>query len=438
MKTKVLILLMLAGGCFGQVGSFNAKIDSLEYYTTDVDHMGEIVRLGITGNYYAVWHGEVTTNNGFITTFSCTPTGEIGASIIERYEWATGNLMRTSYAVDPMHVPKSQYCIWAVDQEAGRTMQVWSVNIDTTDGNIASSYTDIITPHYDTSTAYYPSIAKLTNTLYLMMYRDNSGHGQAVTFTVNPANGDLTQIEKYDFGPYGIASDCAAVRLGSSNYVLIAGRYGTSMQLTTLEINMSTGDIVSTVDQENGSYFDTPIDYSISIVPVDGDVYAIIYKNVTSNYTSVVTVDVDDADGSINTTRADRWNSALVNKSPPSHRAYKIPGTTVYSWGSTTSGDLVVNALSIANDGNISESWLCNQTIVQTIDAGFLGGAYFIGVTSDVAYFLIPTQSYDNDGWLWSYSINTSEGGWSHKVNGVLSPNKVSGVSGYSKVSGVE
>jgi len=245
--------------------------------------------------------------------------------------------------------------------------------------------------------------------LFWFRITGNQNLGAGASFTIDPTYGLIADAEtnswEYD-GDEGRYPDM--IRLGTSEYYAIVstGDSGTELDgyIRTIKVWDSNGTIqTSLVDSLE---YDTQDGIAPSICLVSGDVYAISYYSDTANKQTIVTVNIDDADGQIGAAVID--TQALTYDSiAASHSQILNMGNNIFAvvYTQVTSTDLYLETWTIATDGTIT------NTVVDSVEIDATDGIYpdMCMVDSDtVAVVYDAGTGGGNDGYMSTWNISSA------------------------------
>jgi hypothetical protein len=263
----------VSGGFTGEIA--DSVIDSLEFDTADARSPSVV---HVSGDIYAIAY-EGPGGDGWVTTMDIDSTGQIGASTISSYEFDTAN----GDTPEIIHISGDIYAI--VYDSTGNDGFIKTIEI-ATNGVITPATIDTL--EYDTGNGETPSIVHVSGDIYAIAYDGPGSDGWLATVEI-AANGAITDTVVDSFEYDTTAATEPYIMHISGEYYAITYEDGTSSGiLITVEIAANgaiTNSVVDTWTFEGGQC-DHP-----SIIPVSGDVYAIVYRGL-NNDGDVATVEV--------------------------------------------------------------------------------------------------------------------------------------------------
>lgn len=317
--------------------------------------------------YGIVYRGE--SGVGVIKTIKIRNDGHIGQNpILDMGE--IGGLK--CYAEDEILTSDSRY-VADVFRGIDAKLVLKTVKVNTANKTVATTFTDSFTIELGyTSTngtfnaSYEPTIIPINNDVYAIAYCHYMTvpmyhHGKIATVKIN-ATGRITLIERYTFDSNCMNTPFSFTPINKSNsiYAIAYQLYSTSQgKIATIKIG-SNGHIFGVQD----SYiFENLRCREPSMVPVSGDVYAILYRdaNTYSWYGRLVTLKIYGTNGSIKKSIIDIWQFAASCYHPTIIKVDSNIFACVYSqyYGWPTYRYIAyVTTVKIADNGIISKTWI--------------------------------------------------------------------------------
>lgn len=153
-------------------GTIEAVIDTSDW--SNVGHY-DMRAFHVSGTIYACSYREGFTGDGWVNTFDIATDGTITAVDIDTFEYEDTRVKRFPVGAAGGGIA----CFFYPDNDSDA--QFKTVDIDRR-GNIGASVLD--TEEIDAVFADYTSIVKLSNTLYIVVWDDDDGYGQAASLSV--------------------------------------------------------------------------------------------------------------------------------------------------------------------------------------------------------------------------------------------------------------
>lgn len=358
------------------IGDIGAVIDSLEFDPADCQ-FPKIIH--ISGNVYAVAH-QGTSAQGWIRTMSIDLDGDIGASVIDSFQYSSTN----GEFPDICHVFGDVYAIVY-------TRNVSTITIDS-DGNIGASLIDTLQLDWPNFTC--GNIKHIYGDIYAIAYAGTSVVG--IIKTVDIANNgtiDNSIVDTFTFDA-GRGNYPVLIHIHGNVYAIVYTGPDNDGWLCTLSIDNFGNISASVIDSLE---FDAGEGNRPDICHVSGDVYVISYTNAGYDG-KLITVDIS-ASGVI--------DNSIID-------TFTLPGT----WGMHTkiinpSGDLFAIAYcDVGNDGwvssiTISAAGDIAASCIDSLEFDAVQGAMpdILHLSGDI--YASPFRGPDNDGWLKSFNIET-------------------------------
>ena len=161
-------------------GAISAVIDGPDEWG-DVNGASNFFAFPVSGTIYACSYREGSTLDGWVNTFNISATGTITAVDIDTFEFETVRVGNYPKGV------AGGVTLMFFYQEYSTTYGLFkTVDIDAS-GNIGAVVLDTVT--VDGTYAENTDIFKVSSTLYLALWYDNDGYGQAASLSVESVAG---------------------------------------------------------------------------------------------------------------------------------------------------------------------------------------------------------------------------------------------------------
>ena len=383
-NTTVTVTTNASGGG-GAVGDItNTVISTLEYDTVD-GWEPDIIQ--ISSSVYAIAYRGVQSD-GWLKTVSIAADGTISPTVISTLEFDTADC----YTPDIIHISGNVYAIAYRGVQSDGWLKTVTI---ATNGTI--SPTVISTLEFDTADGWEPNIIPISGNVYAIAYRGVQSDGWLKTVTI-ATNGTIspTIISTLEFDTAdGWEPNIIPV---SGNVYAIAYRGVLSdgwLKTVTIATNGTISPaIISTLE------FDTSDGATPTIIPISGNVYAIVYTGTTNNgFLKTITIATN---GTISPTII-----ATLAFGSSLYAPYIINvGSNIYvvvGRGNNNNG--VLRTIEIAAGGGIT-----NPNISSFIfDNGYGYEPVMAHVSEDI--FAIAYRGVNSDGFVITVGIKTSAAG---------------------------
>ena len=371
--------------------------------------------------YGIVYRGE--SGVGVIKTIKIRNDGHIGQNpILDMQE--IGGLK--CYAEDEILTSDSRY-VADVFRGINAKLVLKTVKVNTANKTIAQAFTDSFTIELGyTSTngtfnaSYEPTIIPINNDVYAIAYCHYMTlpmyhHGRIVTVKIN-ATGRITLIERYTFDSNCMNTPFLFTPINKSNSI-----YAIAYQL----YSTSQGKIATIKIGDNGHIFGIQDSYIFeslrcrepSMVPVSGDVYAILYRdaNTYSWYGRLITLKIYGTNGSIKKSIIDIWQFAASCYHPTiikvDSNIFACVYSQYYDWP-TYRYIAYVTTVKIADNGIISKTWIDYLEFIRRYYTNnYLAHQPEIFHVNDRVYAIVskdlidPWNAYQYYGWITTLRI---------------------------------
>ncbi|MCA9402288.1 MAG: DUF2341 domain-containing protein [Candidatus Omnitrophica bacterium] len=340
----------------------------------------------IAGDIYAVvFRG--SGNDGYVSTIEIGADGTIQSGIIiDSLEFDT------FYAEDP-EIIRINGNIYAIAYEGdGNDGFVTTVEIDS-NGQITDTILD--TFEFDSTGADNAQIVNVTGNVYAIAYDAGTGGNDFATITIaNDGNIGPTVLDRLVFGDVQ-ANEAEIINISGDIYAVVYRGAASDGYVTTVDIS-ATGSIDAGVILDVLE-FDTDNALNPEIIPVSGDIYAIVYRG-SGNDGFIVTVDIDAA-GNIENAVVDSAEIVTTDINYPS--IVHISGDIYAVVYTDLDNDGVVITVDIAADGTIT------TPVIDSFEFDTVSGLYprIIQVSGDV--YAIVYAGSGNDGFIVTLDIDT-------------------------------
>ena len=220
----------------------------------------------IFGEIYAIVY-KGAGDDGFVCTISIAADGDIGAAVIENFEFAPTD------GIEPkiIHISGETYAI--VYQGTDSDGFVCTISI-AADGDIGAAVIDTL--EFDTGFCESPDIIHISGDVYAVAYKGVDSDGWLVTFTIDSAgNIGAAVIDSFEFDAGQAANP--HIRYNSRDtYSIVYTGPDSDGFLVTVSID-SDGNIGAAV--LDSFEFETVECDDPEIIHISGSIYAIVYKD---------------------------------------------------------------------------------------------------------------------------------------------------------------
>ncbi len=331
----------------------NSIIDSWKF--DDADNIWYAPVLSVAGDYFLIVY-ETTGNTAKSSTIDINTNDAPGdiTPFITFYEWDSN----TGLYMDAIRLGTSEYYLIAYQGESSdgylRTLRVWN-----DDGLMRQSLVDVW--EHDSSDGGYDSIVHVAGDVYAVAYRDGAGKVTVFTVTVDDTNGVITKsaidTQLLSYSGY----DCNMIHVIDTVYAISYRNASTNdgfLETISIDSSGSIGDsVIDTIE------FDTADGYYPKMTMIDSDTVGIAYQS-TSTTGYLKTFDIS-ASGDISTFTFE-WDDAYghlldavrLGTSEYYLVAYQGEGTDGY-----------ICTMRVSNDGRI-------QGLVDTWEHDISDGGY--------------------------------------------------------------
>ncbi|DAC72398.1 MAG TPA: hypothetical protein DSN98_05305 [Thermoplasmata archaeon] len=364
--------------------------------------------------YGIVYRGE--SAGGIIKTIKISNFGSINKDPIQDMDEAGG---LKCYAEDEILTSDSRY-VADVYRGIDAKLVLKTVAVNTTSKTVAQKFTDsfIIELGYTSSNgtynaSYEPTIIPIYNDVYAIAYCHYMTvpmfhDGKIATVKINAA-GHISLIERYTFDANCMNTPFSFIPINKSN-----GFYAVAYQL----YSNSQGKVATIKIGNNGHIFGVQDSYIFetvrcrepSMIPVNGDVYAIIYRDSSaySLYGRLATLKIYGNNGTIKKSVIDLWQFAPSCYHPGIIKVDTNIFTCVYSQyydNPTWRYVAYVASVKVADTGIISKSWIDYLEFIRRFYSdNYLAQQPKIIPVKDRVYAIVskdlldPWNSYQYDG----------------------------------------
>lgn len=383
----------------------------------------------VSGDIFGVVYEEDSSNDGWIRTFTITPTGTIG-SLLSSVEFDNSNGRESDIITVPsISIGQKNFAIAyrgnqndgfvrsllinettgaitlqnifeyntsdgytpdivLISEGFGFTPSVFAIAYrgEQSDGfvstigiNLFGTITSIDGPfEFDASDSFEPSIIRVAGDVFAIAYRDNSGSGTITTLQIDSGGNISSTIDSQAFSPQVFEPDILSI---SGNLFAVAYR-GTDDDgfISTVQID-SAGNIASTVTDT--LEFDTDYGEDPFLLPVSGGVFAIAYTG-NSDDGFVTTIEIVSNKGifktgsyGIDTDTATAY--ATINGqtiSAPISAGWNQVVLTYDRLAGANQQKLFVNGVNTAN-ATLTE-------LISSTSTDFVAGSYFNGKIDEI------------------------------------------------------
>ena len=331
----------------------------------------------VSGDIYVI-ACRSTDNDGFLVTVNIAIDGLTKKGYIDILEFAP------SYCYEPdiTHISGDVYAIiYRGPDNDGfiKTVEIAS------DGRITNSMIDYL--EFDTIYGGDSDIIYVSGTIYAIAHTGDNSNGLITTLRIED-NGSIADsiIETFDFdiADVGVSEEFNIIHINGDVYAIAYRNPDSDGYLKTIGIN--SGGNISIIDSYS---FDTFDGYSPSIIYVSGTIYAIAYGGF-NNSGVLRTVDIAN-DGHITGTIIDSFKFDTYGKET---EIINIKNDVFAISYRGPDNDGFIKTVEIENDGQITDS------IIDTLEFGVSRTYYpnIIHINGDV--YAIVYRGWDDDGFL--------------------------------------
>lgn len=356
----------------GEIG--DSTVDSLEF-DTGAGRYPDIIN--VSGDIYAIAY-QGGGNDGWLATVDVDSSGQIENSVIDSYEFDTGN----GRYPDIVHVSGDIYAIATTG--GGDDGFIDTVDIDSA-GTITNSIIDSI--EYNTGNGEHPSFVHVSGDIFAVAYRGPTDDGWLTTVEIDSA-GTITNtvVDTLEFD----VDNCLwphLIHISGDYYAIAHTGQDNDGFIRTVEI-ASNGQITNTVVD---SYeFDTTRGDECFILPISGDIYAVAYSD-TNNFGQLFTVDISTT-GVITASKIDTLEFDSTEGYFPTMSTIQGDYYSIAYHGLQTDGYVVT--VEIQSNGQIGASTL--DSFEFDTDKG--ENPLIVSLSSQ--YSMIVYRGTDNDGFI--------------------------------------
>jgi hypothetical protein len=357
-------------GSGGTVGDIGGVIDTLEYDTSD-GFEPDIIQ--ISSNVCAIAY-RGTSNDGFLKTVTIASDGTISPSVISTLEFDTADC----YTSNIIQISGNVYAIAYRGTSSDGFLKTVSIA-----ANGTISPTVISTLEFDTADGWEPNIIHISGNVYAIAYRGVQSDGFLKTVTI-ATNGTIspTIISTLEFDTAD-GWEPNIIHISGNVYAIAYRGVQSDGFLKTVTIapdGTISPTVISTLE------FDTADGATPTIIPISGNVYAIIYNGTTNNgFLKTVTI---APDGTISPTII---ATLAFGSSLYAPDIIYVAGNVYVIVGRGNNNNGVLRTIGIATDGsvtnpNISSFVFDNGYGYEPVMTHVSGGIYAIayrGVNSD-------------------------------------------------------
>jgi len=154
-------------------GSIGSVIDGPDTWGTTGNYDMQAAHLG--GTIYACSYREGVTSDGWFTTFNIATDGTITAGDVDEFEYETTRVRRWGAIAGSNEIA----CVFHPDNDD--TGQFRTVDVDDS-GNIGATLK--ATESVDATFSDYTYIVRVSTTMYIVVWTDDDGYGQAASLSV--------------------------------------------------------------------------------------------------------------------------------------------------------------------------------------------------------------------------------------------------------------
>ena len=361
------------------IGDIGAVIDTLEFETVE-GNMPSVCH--VSGNVYAIaYYGPDA--DGWLCTFSIDATGNIGAAIIDSWEF---DAVFGSYP-EIIKVYETIYAIVYTDTNTKGQLFTFSI---ANDGTITKATID--TGQFSANGANPEHFIKIADNVFAVVYMDGAAHGWVQTIGISNVGGinDL-DIDKLEFD--GVTGREGFLCNITGAYYAIAyrgpGDDGWLCTLTISDAGLVSNAVIDTLE------FDLATCVEPTIVKARDNFFAIAYSGPGADGWLKI-VEISNV-GLITDPPVDSYEFDVIEGIKPWLYAM---GDGYLAISYTRSGNpLWVYTFQVDAAGSLNATTLDTQVI----DAGVC--SFSLIVNRDADYFFIVYTGPGGDGWIASFTI---------------------------------
>lgn len=242
-----------------------AVIDSFEFLPL---RPYDITMIHVSGDIYALVYTGYG-DDGFVCTVSITAAGDIGAAVIETVEFETSN------ALEPVvtHVAGDVFAIAYRGPDYDGF--VVTISIDSA-GDIGAAVIDSF--EFDTVICSDPSILQISDNVFAIAYTGDSNAGKLVTFTISAAGAiGAAVIDSFEFDSDN-ATFIDLIHVSGDVYAIsFQGALSDGFLVT---VNISSGGNIGAAVIDSLEFEVTDIKYT-DLLHVSGDTFLVVFRNAS-------------------------------------------------------------------------------------------------------------------------------------------------------------
>ncbi len=325
------------------------------------------------------------------------PTGEI-LDEIDRLKFRAGGAGLPVYDPDWLKVPSIDYVV-IVFGDSNSEGRVGTVSLDS-EGNIGSALIDLVFFENTASGGRAPRLVNLGGTVYFaVVYGGPGGDGWLKTFSIGTDGTISAMIASLEFE----TSSCDipdVIHLSGTKYAIVYKSLSLKGRLVTVNID-DDGTNLSIVDGPDIPLPAMANQTAPEIISVSGTIYAIIYTDGADDDIKIKTIDIanNGTIGSVVATATIVALGGVINKA----QIVKLTNNNFVIAYKTSAGATYGKSVNISDDGATIGSVLDTKELIAT------GGLDSISLLQIVtAYFLVASSGASDDGYMYSYSIDSS------------------------------
>jgi len=353
----------------------------------------------VLGNIYVI-ACRGTDNDGFLITVEMADNGLTKKGYIDMVEFAPSDC----YEPDITHISGDVYAIaYRGPNNYGSIKTVEIAN----DGQITNSVIDYL--EFDTSYGGDPDTIYISDTIYAIAHTGDNSNGVITTVRIENNGSIIDSIIdtfEFDIADVGVSEEFNVIHINGDVYAIVYRNPDSDGYLKTIEI--TSGGLISIIDAYS---FDTFDGYSPSIIFVSGTIYAIAYGGFNDSG-FLRTVEIAN-DGQITGSIIDSFEFDTYGKETEITNI-KLKVYAIAYRGPDNDG--FIKTVEIANDGQITDSII--DTLEFDTSSGYnpnvinikldVFAIAYMGLSSDG---FIKTVEIANDGQITDSIIDTLEFG---------------------------
>ncbi len=238
-----------------------AVIDTLEFDTGNAE-FPDIIK--VNDSVFAIAYRGADTD-GFVTTVDISNTGQIGAVVLDTFEFDVINAVD----VDILNITKNNFAlVYRGKSPAQGTIITLSIADDGTIGTVINNAT------FDVD-GFDPEIIKIgTSTTYAIAYQNSTSNGRIKTFEILDNGSIIQELDNIDYDTAG--TDVNLIKVSESVIALAYSGVASDGFVRTFTVQPNGTIISSSIDVLE---FDTVNALNPRITQVADDIFAVAYED---------------------------------------------------------------------------------------------------------------------------------------------------------------